>query len=175
MSKRILITLIVLIIGTLAGLGAYFLITQFIKPQVPAYTVKYSSSNEQNFIGRGLCKRLDFNNQQKERAQSLENRYRQTISFHLIQLDSLRGEMIRTIIENSKDTLTLSEIANAIGHHHAQMKQISISHITQIRAICSEEQSQKLNSMLDELLSNPQYGNKKLEQRKRKRYRGGRN
>ena len=177
MNKRILIIFTVLLIGTLAGLGGYFIIDSFIKPQTTYYQTSKSSSSEQNFIGRGICRRLNFTSDQKEAAQKMESVYRQKLAEQLSQLDSLRGVMIRTLIQDPENETLLNKITASIGAHHVQMKQISIGHIQQLRSICTKEQSQKLNTMLEELLEYPQYGNKNQgqENKKRRRHRRGRN
>lgn len=177
MSKRILILFIVLLIGTLAGLGGYFIINNFIKPQITYHQTSASASGEQDFIGRGVCRRLDFSSDQKDAAQKMESDYRQKLTEELSQLDSLRGVMIRTLIQNPKNDSLLNKTSATIGNHHGQMKLISIAHIQQLRSICTDEQNQKLNTMLEELLEYPQYGNKNKnpENKRRRRHRRGRN
>ncbi|MBI9061172.1 MAG: hypothetical protein JEZ14_04250 [Marinilabiliaceae bacterium] len=179
MNKRILILFSVLLIGTLAGLGGYFIIKNFIKPPITYDQTSASASGEQDFMGRGICRRLNFTPDQKETAQKMESDYRQKLSVQLSQLDSLRGVMIQTLIQDSENEPLLNKITASIGEHHVQMKQITIGHIQQLRSICTEEQSQKLNSMLEELLDYPQYGNKNQghgqKNMKRRRHRRGRN
>jgi len=177
MNKRFIILISILLIGILAGFGTYFIIESLIKSPVTNYPTSKSPASEQDFTGKGICRRLNFSPDQKETAQKMESDYRQKLSEQLTQLDSLRGIMIRTLIQDPKNESLLNTITTSIGAHHVQMKQISIEHIQQLRSICTAEQSQKLNTMLEELLEYPQYGNKNQGQKnkKRRRHRRGRN
>lgn len=176
MTKRILIYIVIIALGTLAGFGIYTLINTPIKETISNPSVRQSYKNTENeLMGRGMCRRLGFDEEQRDKARKLEQYFRQQQQHHLSQLDSLRGALVQTLIKDNSNDSVINDISRKIGNHHTQMKQLSVKHIREIQAICDESQKQTLNLILEDLLKHPQYGNQQENKQRRRRNRRGRN
>lgn len=177
MNKRILIIITIILVGILAGTGGYFIVRSIFSKPASLRSSSSVTTSEQRLLGRGVCRRLNFSSEQQKQSQTYEWEYRQHLSAHLSQLDSLRGVMIKTLIHDAENDSLLNAISNNIGQHHKEMKQISINHIQHLKSICTPEQERMLNGMLEELLEYPQYGKGRGKEmpKERRRHRRGRN
>ena len=68
------------------------------------------------------------------------------------RLNELRFEMIMEIAKDNPDNKALDQIASEIGEQHYQLKQNTIGHFMELKAICTPEQQKVLHGMFIEML-----------------------
>jgi len=68
------------------------------------------------------------------------------------RLNELRFEMIMEITKENPDHKALGQIAREIGEQHYQLKQNTIGHFMELKAICTPEQQKVLHGIFIEML-----------------------
>jgi len=83
------------------------------------------------------------------------------------QLESLRIEMVRELGKVKPNDKVLKSISKNIGELHSQLKNETIDYYLKMKAVCNEEQKEKLNDIFISMLK--QNENIQLPQRGRNR------
>jgi Spy/CpxP family protein refolding chaperone len=141
---KILVWLVVILfainISTVASL--YFHTKRTEKPQEIAEIVQIDSRAESGT--RQFRDKLDLDAGQVLQFREINQEYNRTANRITRQLEILRIDMVTELGKQDTNRERISEINQEFGQLHEQLKNLTADYYMQMKALCNEEQQQKL-------------------------------
>lgn len=179
-NNRLRIFLIIMVILTLVNLAAVITVMVNVKRAGLRQATLYQTEQgvlpgEPGFRGTGfLMDELGFDSLQREAFINSRQNFRIKAHPLFTRIRQLNNEALHEILQATPDTNRLALINSRIGGLHAQVKNLTVKHLLEVKSIATPDQQEKLKFFYRELLSRDSgpKGNGKGPQH---RHRGGRN
>ncbi|VBB46699.1 conserved hypothetical protein [uncultured Paludibacter sp.] len=116
-----------------------------------AETVIITGQGQTPLNGRFFRHELNFNNDQMNKFRDLNHSFQMNANSLIFELDSMKHQMFVELNKPKVDTLEINRLTKEIGEHHAELKhQINVFYLN-LKDICEEEQTIKLQNAFEPL------------------------
>ncbi len=119
----------------------------------------------QNFNGRYFRDQLQLSPDQMSRFRPINEKFRSNAKRINSELNILRIEMLEKMTKTSEETSELIAIADSIGSLHSELKKFTYQYYLNIKAICSAEQTDELNTIFKSFFNGNEYHEGQRKQR----------
>lgn len=169
-TYRILIWIIVILLATnlSMGLSFWFHRHQELKEATEVSIQQEEIPSEQRT--RFFREQLNLNQDQLEVFRELNREFNRSARRESDELEELRLQMVEEMGKDSPSQERLDSIAQEVGGHHSELKEITMNYYLKMKAVCDSSQQEKLKEIFmtvsksKEEIALPQRG---------RRYRGG--
>ncbi len=149
---RILVWVVVILLATNLSMGiSYFYHKQQDKKlteQVEETAIEVPAQRRTRFFRE----QLNLRPEQMDAFRELNRSFNRSAWSITHDLQSLRFEMVEELGSDSPDHEKLDSVSSQIGSLHQQLKNETIDYYLGMRAVCDEEQQQKLNEIFMSML-----------------------
>lgn len=116
------------------------------KSKLEAVAEKYS--------GRYFKEQLGFNSEQMDKFREFNRPFRMQAREITLQLADVRKSFLQEIAAPNSDTAKLNALSDSIGEMHKKLKKLMFQYCLDIKAICNDEQKEKLNQLFQDIFIN---------------------
>lgn len=149
---KILIWLVIILfalnISTVASL--YFHSKRSERPQIGNEKVQIDGQAESG--ARQFRDKLNLNVDQMLHFRDINREYNRTANQVTQQLERLRIDMVSELGKINSDSDRIREINREFGQLHEQLKNLTADYYLQMKALCNEEQQQKLYDLFSNMV-----------------------
>ena len=149
---RILVWIVVILLATNLSMGiSYFYHKQqdnALNEQVEEVAIEVPAQRRTRFFRE----QLELNGEQLDEFRELNRSFNRTAWDITHELQSLRLKMVEELGNENPNIEKLDSISSDIGMLHKQLKNETIDYYLNMRAVCNEEQQQKLNEIFMSML-----------------------
>ena len=151
-SYKILIWAVVILLATNLSMGISFLYhkqqdKKFME-QLEETSIEVPSERRTRFFREQLSLQRD----QMDAFRELNRNFNRTAWEITNQLETLRAEMVRELGKKNPNNKTLKTISKDIGTLHSELKDDTIDYYLKMKAVCTDEQKEKLNEIFISML-----------------------
>jgi len=146
-TYRILIWIIVILVATNLSMGLSFWYHrhQELKEAAEVSTQQDEIPSEQRT--RFFREQLNLNQDQLEVFRELNREFNRSARKESDELEELRLQMVEEMGKASPSQERLDSIAQEVGGHHSELKEITMNYYLKMKAICDSDQQEKLKEI----------------------------
>ncbi|MGQ8335285.1 hypothetical protein ACUNWD_01970 [Sunxiuqinia sp. A32] len=111
---------------------------------------------------------LGLQEQQMDIIRDANRNFNRQSRWILLNLESLREDLVNEMTKDNSDTLVLNRISEQIGEEHTKLKKITYSFYNELSSACNEQEKEKLSELFQSLISSEK--NIQLPQRRQGRF-----